>query len=60
MGWTQPICGPCWTRDNPGRQAHRLLIETEEETCCVCGRSTFEGIYVRLDPATVLYPAVDR
>jgi hypothetical protein len=32
----------------------------DEEICCDCGRGTCSGIYMRLDPATVRYPAIEE
>jgi hypothetical protein len=55
--WTQPICGDCWDRRNPGRKAHRL-IEPDVERCAFCGGLTRSGLYVRADPTTVVHPAI--
>lgn len=56
MSWTQSICLGCWWVRNPDRQP-AVLTEPERETCCDCGRDTIAGIYVRLDPNTVRFPA---
>ncbi len=57
MGWTQPQCGPCWMKENPGRQATALIHDVrEDEICCTCGMVTHSGIYVRKDPKLVPYP----
>jgi hypothetical protein len=60
FGWTHPICEDCWQQHNPGRPAARLMDGlADQEQCCRCGRITTAGIYVRANPATVLYPAED-
>lgn len=58
MNWNQPLCDLCWHAENPDRQATRLLPRARSiEQCCMCGRDTLSGIYVRKDPATVYFPA---
>lgn len=60
MSWTQPICETCYSQMYPGREAHRIRPEyREQEVCCLCGASNLDGIYVRLDPNAVPYPASD-
>lgn len=54
--WTQPICDPCWISRHPARPSTRLL-SPDAETCAFCGRQTTSGIYVRVDPKTVPFPA---
>lgn len=58
LSWTQPLCGRCWyERDD--REPNRLVGDYRaKEKCCYCGKPTFSGIYKRVDPATVPYPAV--
>lgn len=56
MNWNQPICLGCWWVRNPERKPY-CLIDPEQERCCDCGRSTTEGIYIRIDPATVRFPS---
>jgi hypothetical protein len=55
--WTQPMCLRCYTREYPGRTPV-LAIDRETEWCCLCGRETNDGIYVRRDPRTVVPPKV--
>lgn len=55
MSWTQPICHACWDIRNPNREPKRLL-EPVRERCCVCGHFTRQGIYLRVNPASVPYP----
>jgi hypothetical protein len=58
MNWNQPLCDPCWNTENPDRVATRLAPHGREiETCCMCGKDTLSGIYVRRDPKTVYFPA---
>lgn len=57
--WTQPICFPCYSDRHPGRPATRLR-EPEVETCVDCGRSTTDGIYLRVDPAIARHPTRKR
>lgn len=56
MSWTQPVCDKCWESMNPGRSPIRLQ-EPDVEMCCYCGFATKGGIYVRVNPLTVPYPA---
>lgn len=53
--FTQPICADCYDRRYPGREPARV-IDAELEACCDCARSANEGIYIRVDPATVAHP----
>lgn len=60
MTWTQPICDTCWHLE-PTRaheQPHRVT-PPQVERCCLCGRDTLSGIYVRYNPAAVPYPTED-
>lgn len=55
--WTQPICTECFGKRNPGREPTQLVDHMRsEETCSVCGATTRDGIYFRVDPATVDWP----
>lgn len=57
MNWTQPMCDPCWARRQPGIDPVRIKAQyAVEERCAFCGAHTRSGIYVRVDPRTVLYP----
>lgn len=59
--WTQPICDGCWEERNPGRAACRLrTAKREPEACCHCGAPTQAGIYVRVDPVTVMHPTLKK
>ena len=60
MTWTQPICDLCWRSEEGDRDAPRLTPQFRSiEQCCMCGKDTLSGIYVRRDPATVYFPASD-
>ena len=58
LSWTQPVCEDDWfERDD--REPNRIRAEyRSEEKCCYCGKPTQSGIYKRVDPTTVPYPAV--
>jgi len=56
MKWTQPICEECYNKRSGG-QTPIKLIEPNTEQCCDCGKETKEGIYFRVDPRTVKFPA---
>lgn len=58
MTWTQPQCGPCFEEAN-GRPAPHRMRDPASEVCCTCGATTCEGIYTRVDPATVPFPRED-
>ena len=58
MSFTQPICEACWTERNPHREAV-CVVDATEETCCLCGKRTASGIYIRIDPRTVPHPRQD-
>jgi hypothetical protein len=52
IGWTQPLCDPCfaaWTlgRGEPPRQPTRVR-GVDGDPCLVCGAQT--TIYARIDP----------
>lgn len=57
--WTQPCCDDCWDERNPDRPSPRRGQGTAE-ICCHCAGMTFSGIYVRVDPETVLRPTLTR
>lgn len=48
--WTHPQCPDCWLKER-GNTAPMMMHNAPQETCCWCGQSTREGIYVRHDPA---------
>lgn len=58
MSWTQPCCEDCWVK-REGAKVPVRATDYERERCAFCGRTTYGGIYVRVDPATVKYPAGD-
>lgn len=53
--WSQPICAWCYDKRHPRRVPYHLT-DPMREVCCDCGNVTGEGIYVRVDPATVDHP----
>lgn len=59
MTWTQPVCRACWNVREKGRIPVRVNNSGNDEFCCLCGRTTSEGIYMRLNPATVPFPKVE-
>ncbi|HTF53628.1 MAG TPA: hypothetical protein VK735_39800 [Pseudonocardia sp.] len=59
MNWTQPVCRVCWDERNPDHTAYRLREVGANEICCHCGKHTNSGIYVRIDPKTVPFPAAE-
>lgn len=56
MGWTQPLCRGCWDKQHPDR-VPVVLNTLDEEVCCMCGALQRDGIYVRVNPASVPYPS---
>lgn len=57
MAWTQAVCHPDWNARHPDREPVRMKAEfADEEVCCDCGEITRDGIYIRVDPATVKFP----
>lgn len=61
MSWTQPICDPCWPTWSLAKHGRVIepvrLLDPEIERCCHCGESTESGIYIRVNPAEVMYPS---
>ena len=58
MNWNQPFCDLCFKAEQPDREPTRIVPQSRSiEACCMCGRDTLSGIYVRRDPATVYFPA---
>jgi hypothetical protein len=58
MNWTQPICPGCYAKREPGRTPVRVSEDyADPENCCGCGQETRAGIYLRVDPRTVKFPA---
>jgi hypothetical protein len=55
----QPLCLPCWRTDWPeggmDKKPPRVRFDPAVmESCCLCGRPTNHGIYVRVDPVAIL------
>jgi len=61
MSWTQPICRQCYARLEPGREPVRLRPGIAgKQYCCICGEITRDGIWYRIDPRSVPYPAEEE
>lgn len=67
--WTQPTCERCWilrrsTSDAEGRiegvEIPYRLKEPSLEQCAFCGEPTIFGVYVRINPASVMFPAQEE
>lgn len=68
LSWTHPICTEDWVQlhhkvDDDGNLLIRTptkvkLDEFDPKMCAYCGRLTSAGIFVREDPAKVLFPAM--
>jgi hypothetical protein len=54
------MCQSCWDLTNPGRTPVKLVRGLQDETCCVCGEPTRDGIYIRADPRFVPHPREDK
>lgn len=52
---TEAFCHPCWDKREPDRPAVHTH-DGEREICCMCGRTTWSGIYVRVNTEEVKYP----
>lgn len=59
MNWNQPVCDDDWEKRSPGREPYRLE-DPDPEICCYCGKSTRSGIYVRIHPSEVPFPAREK
>jgi LSD1 subclass zinc finger protein len=57
--WTQPMCENDWYAMNPNRTPVRMLAGARQVRCCVCGMMTIDGIFVRIHPSLVPYPALE-
>jgi len=57
--WTHAICARCYDRRYPGRRPVTMRNAPQSQ-CCDCGLSTSDGIYCRIDPATVAFPREPR
>jgi len=64
MGWTQPMCGPCWRAFCLGTRGEihepTVVVDADPEVCCACGTLTVEGVFVRVDPTKVPFPREER
>lgn len=59
--WTQPACDTCFAGVNPGSEPSRITEEfRDEEICCMCGVRIRNGLYIRIDPATVDHPTPEQ
>lgn len=70
LSWTHPICTEDWVQlnhkvDDEGQMLIRQPTKVvdpdnpfDPKMCAFCGRLTSAGIYMREDPAKVLFPAV--
>lgn len=62
MAWgNAPLCEPCWhercrDRGELGRVPVKPVGPRDPEQCVNCGRTTEDGIYVRMDFEAVNYP----
>jgi hypothetical protein len=69
MKTIQPVCDPCWVEENSEWEETydgesvpvSYSIPTVHrgfplELCCLCGRHTISGIYIKRHPDTVPYP----
>lgn len=60
MQWTHPICDLCWGNRHRHREPSRLVDTARQlEKCCDCGSETQSGIYIRISPLEVRFPAPD-
>lgn len=62
--WNAAICVADWNMRNPDRLAEPKLGEQkfvggEVNRCVYCGGGTTSGIFVRVDPRTVPFPALE-
>ena len=52
--WTHGLCESCWEIFSQGLHGcykEPLLVpEIQEDDCCMCGKITRSGIYIRWDP----------
>ncbi len=57
FSWDQPLCREDWIVRNGNRRP--VVVTTPKvERCCMCGEQTSDGIYQRIDPRTVKFPAL--
>jgi hypothetical protein len=50
MSWhSHLMCEECWNQKNPTKQTNARGRGAPCGTCCMCGRETASGIYVRGD-----------
>lgn len=53
---TEAVCRPCWHRAKGPIEPRAVLRGADPERCCMCGRTTTDGIYVKADTSKVRYP----
>lgn len=71
MSFTQPVCDPCWVEEHSewaetsdgemvpvSYSIPTVMKGYPLELCCLCGRHTISGIYIRRDPRAVPYPTI--
>lgn len=63
MSWTHAQCKKCWDKEHCIKEDNAkptTVIDKEVEICCDCGEQTASGIYIRRNPADVLYKKEDK
>jgi hypothetical protein len=53
------MCADCWEAEH-GSRAAAYVADADLEQCCMCGMTTRSGIYERIYPALVPFPATDK
>lgn len=57
--WNHPLCDDCWKLRAPEREPVRIRDVSKATTCAQCGRDTYSGIWVRIQPGTLPYSPTD-
>ena len=55
--FTQGVCHKCWDARWSEKPSNHDLNMGPLEVCCYCGYATTSGLYIRVHPETVPYPA---
>lgn len=58
MNWTHHICLACWQKTEGNRVPHRVLPPVDVK-CCICGQVTWDSIYVRRNPKSLICDCKD-